>query len=447
LDHVVHINNGSGAARPIVLRLLPGEETIFNLKVVNDGEPSNISLLASSPVFKAVRLKKPDHYVVLEEVIPILARMPANKKRLDGEILLSGSRGESRVPITLLRDSEDPGDDLEDPGLQGDEELKDDLMGDALEREDTSNDRDEEEEDDEDADLAPRRRDGRDREDADDEDEDEEDSPGIRRVKLSEDEDEDENEETEKEPRRIAFSRDKDLQRYRSATRQQRAGRIESRGEKRGLKPAVSRVDKDRNDDLNNDRSDRYRNARIDRGREDEIESVAEDDNSRVETRSNTRIDDRFVDPSNRQDEGPRFIPRKVPRGEQEERKEEGTQEWKRAPSGYEEDRYQGFSQGPDSESREIPTSAAEKEERSPEEPEVYSEPDEGPESIYLDRLGGLGALGALKVIPAVLFLALVIVLVLTFITESIPEFPGALASSILIVTLIIYGAATLLKA
>lgn len=422
MDHVVHINNGSGAARPIVLRLLPGEETIFNLKVVNDGEPSNISLLASSPVFKAVRLKKPDHYVVLEEIIPILARMPANKKRLDGEILLSGSHGESRVPITLLRDSEDPGDDLEDPGLQGDEELKDDLMGRALEREDTSNDRDEE--------------------DSDDEDEDEEYSPEIRRVKRSEDEDEDENEETEteKEPRRIAFSRDKDLQRYRSATRQQRAGGIESRGgEKRGQQWAGSRVDKDR--------SDRYSNARTGRDREDEIESDAEDDNSRVETRTNNRIDDRFVDPNNRQNEGPRFIPRKVPLGEQEERKEEGTQEWKRATSGYEEDRYQSLRQEPDSESREIPTSAAEREERAPEGPEVYVEPDEGPQAVYLDKLGGFGALGALKVIPVALFLALVVVLVLTFITESIPEFPGALASSILIVTLIIYGAATLLKA
>lgn len=422
MDHVVHINNGSGAARPIVLRLLPGEETIFNLKVVNDGEPSNISLLASSPVFKAVRLKKPDHYVVLEEIIPILARMPANKKRLDGEILLSGSHGESRVPITLLRDSEDPGDDLEDPGLQGDEELKDDLMGRALEREDTSNDRDEE--------------------DSDDEDEDEEYSPEIRRVKRSEDEDEDENEETEteKEPRRIAFSRDKDLQRYRSATRQQRAGGIESRGgEKRGQQWAGSRVDKDR--------SDRYSNARTGRDREDEIESDAEDDNSRVETRTNNRIDDRFVDPNNRQNEGPRFIPRKVPLGEQEERKEEGTQEWKRATSGYEEDRYQSQRQEPDSESREIPTSAAEREERAPEGPEVYVEPDEGPQAVYLDKLGGFGALGALKVIPVALFLALVVVLVLTFITESIPEFPGALTSSILIVTLIIYGAATLLKA
>ena len=240
MDHVVHINNGGGAAKPIVLRLLPGEETIFNLKVVNHGEPSNISLQASSPVLKAVHLKKPDHYVVQEEIIPILARMPANKKRLDGDILLRGSGGESRVPITLLRDSEDPGDDLEDPGLQGDLELKDDEV----------------DEEDEDVDLA-RKIDGGDREETEDEDEDE-----------------DGDEEKEKEPRRIAFSRDKDLQRYRSATRQQRAGGIERSEEKRGQKPVGS------------------------------------------------RIDDRFVDPGNRQDEGPRFVPRKVPLGRS--RREDG---------------------------------------------------------------------------------------------------------------------------
>ncbi len=408
MDHVVHINNGGGAAKPIVLRLLPGEETIFNLKIVNHGEPSNISLQASSPVLKAVRLKKPDHYVVQEEIIPILARMPANKKRLDGEILLRGNGGESRVPITLLRDSEDPGDDLEDPGLQGDEELKDEEV----------------DEEDEDADLA-RRRDGGDREETEDEDEDEEESLGIRRVKRSDDEDDDEDgdEEKEKEPRRIAFSRDKDLQRYRSATRQKRVGEIERSEEKRGQRPVGS-------DDLN------------------------DDNNSRVETRFRARIDDRFVDPSNRQDEVPRFVPRKVPLGVQQEKREEWKEERQRFNSGYEEDRYQGLRQEPDSESREeipISASAVEKEqrfeERAPEEPEVYVEPDEGPESIYLERWGAFGGMGALKIIPAALFLALVIVLVLTFITESIPEFPGALASSILIVTLIIYGAATLLKA
>ena len=58
-----------------------------------------------------------------------------------------------------------------------------------------------------------------------------------------------------------------------------------------------------------------------------------------------------------------------------------------------------------------------------------------------------VGSESLTQIIPMVIFLALLVVLVLTFITYSIPEFPGALGSSILIVTLIIYGAATLLKA
>jgi hypothetical protein len=58
-----------------------------------------------------------------------------------------------------------------------------------------------------------------------------------------------------------------------------------------------------------------------------------------------------------------------------------------------------------------------------------------------------LGERAALQIIPAAIFLGLVVILLLTFLTGTIPEFPGALASSILIVTLIIYGAATLLKA
>jgi hypothetical protein len=362
LDHVVHINNGSGAAKPIVLRLLPGEETIFNLKILNDGEPSNISLLASSPVFKAVRLKKPDHYVVLEEIIPILARMPADKKRLDGEILLSSGGKESRVPITLLRDSEDPGDDLEDPGLQGDKELKDDEV------------------------------------DADDEYDDEEDYERVKQVKVSEDddEDEDESEETEKEPRRIAFSRDKDLQRYRSATRRERTVETpESREEKRLQKPAKSRLDKDRAD--------------------------TDDDNIRIENRSRARIDDRFVDPGNREDNGPRFIPRTVPLVEPEEWKEEPnkerTEEWaeergeeraeeRMRPTSSYEDRRQGFRRGFEDEMREMPTStaqtaadtAADRQESFPEESVAYAEQDEGSESIYLDRLGSFGGMPSLKV-------------------------------------------------
>ena len=258
MDHVVHINNGSGGARPIVLRLLPGEETIFNLKVVNHGEPSNISLQASSPVFKAVRLKKPDHYVVMEEIIPIMARMPAHRNRLDGEILLSGSAGESRVPITLLRDSEDQGDDMEDPGLQGAQELRGDLMEDRTEGED---DGDEENEDGDEEYPAGRKR-GRNAGD-DEDDEDAEDDAG---------------EDEEKEPRRIAFSKDRDLERYRAAGRR-----------RPGASAAESIGYYDRNDDRNN-------------GNEDPDRSSSSK-GSRLAPRYSTRIDDSFIDKKVRPDE------------------------------------------------------------------------------------------------------------------------------------------------
>ena len=74
--------------------------------------------------------------------------------------------------------------------------MKDDLMGEALQREDANDEGEEGEY----ADLEARRKDDGGREDADDEDE-------------------------EKEPRRIAFSRDRDLQRYRSVTRSAKSGR------------------------------------------------------------------------------------------------------------------------------------------------------------------------------------------------------------------------------
>jgi hypothetical protein len=426
MDHEVHINNGSGGARPIVLRLLPGEETIFNLKVVNHGEPSNISLQASSPVLKAVRLKKPDHYVVMEEIIPILARMPAHRNRLDGEILLSGSAGESRVPITLLRDSEDRGDDLEGPGLQGTLELRGDLMEDRTEGED---DGDEENDDGDEEYPAGRKRGRNDGDDEDDED-------------AGEDAEEDE----EKEPRRIAFSKDRDLERYRAAGRR-----------RPGASAAESIGYGNRNDDRNN-------------GDEDPDSSSSK--GRRPAPRYSTRIDDSFVDKKVRPDEGPPVSRREaqpdkwdpwpenaVAKAEPEpelelEPEPEGRFAGSRPPSAFAEERREAQPGGyPGSLSRE-PTYQAGVDALAEDGPQDYAgeppgedEP-EGREAFpLLDRLGGYGGQATMQVIPAAIFLALVIALVLTFITESIPEFPGALASSILIVTLIIYGAATLLKA
>jgi len=339
LDYVIHINNGSETVKPIVLRLLPGEETIFNLKVINHGEPSNISLEASDPVFKAVRLKKRDRYVVMEETVPIMARMPANTARLDGEILLTSSSGESKVPISLLREPEDPGDDLEDPGVLGDPDLKDDLESDLSDLAKERNEDESEEKDEE----------GEDAEDGDDFEE-------IEQNRKPDDE------EDERDVRRIEFSRDKDLQRYKSASRPANmGGNPEERTE-----------------------------ASIERQVDEQIEG-------HIEERADLPM----------------------------------------SPPAYQGD-HQGFRQDPGYETREYPFPSEAAPEMADEE-EGYRE-----QGGIFDNFGGWGTL---QVIPAVILLILISVLVLTFITESIPVFPGALASSILIVTLIIYGAATLLKA
>ena len=114
LDYTIHINNGAAEPKPIVLRLFAGEETSFNLHLVNHGEPSNISLETSDPLIKAVLLKRPEHYVVAEETIPVLARMPEKVRRLDGEIFVTSNLGNMAIPISLIREAEDPGDDQEE---------------------------------------------------------------------------------------------------------------------------------------------------------------------------------------------------------------------------------------------------------------------------------------------------------------------------------------------
>lgn len=106
MDYFVHINDGTKEVKPIVLRLLPGEETIFELRVVNHGDPSNISVDASPPLIKAMRLKRSNHYVESEEVIPVLARMPDNTEKVDGELLVTSESGTSRIPISLISEEE-----------------------------------------------------------------------------------------------------------------------------------------------------------------------------------------------------------------------------------------------------------------------------------------------------------------------------------------------------
>lgn len=346
MDHVVHINDGSEATKPIVLRLLPGEETIFNLKIVNHGEPSNISLEASDPVIKALRLKKPDHYVVLEETVPVLARMPANRKRLDGELLLTSSAGKSSVPITLVREPEDPGEDLDEPeiGYRENEDLKDRVNDDADAEDDLDSEADEDEE-------------GQDSEaDASLADED-----------LAEAEGEAEEHDS---VRPIRFTRQRDLHSYKSAS-------------KSVVRSAPGFFAEEHEA---GEGADEAKAAGLERG----------------------------------------FGEERIPERQPDLR--EGRQHGEEKP-GYGGSEYAGESGSY----------------------KPYQEEEEEDEASVEDDEGGILNLfvqrGSLQIVPAIILITLIAVLILTFLTESLPEFPGALASSILIVTLIIYGAATLLKA
>ena len=322
MDHVVHINNGSEKAEPLVLHLLPGEEIKLDLKVVNHGAPSNISLKASNDIANAVRTDKPDHYLAGEDIIPILARMP-DVNRLEGEILLTGVGGQSRVPIIFIKDSEDSYDN----GSEKDEEL-------------TYTEEDDEE-------TNP---DG-----ADPESESSNDS------------------EKSEDTSRIKFSRDKDLQRYR-ASRTRRSNTDYRESENR--------------DTDNRDINHMDRNTDRDRGyRDPEYRDM---DYSATESRdsgSERQIENASDNASN----------------------------------------------------YEIPDSAEGK--------EVAEIAEESSNKLKTRLFELTGDKSALLAVPAAMLVALIALLILTFYSESIPEFTGALASAMLIVTLIIYGAATLLKA
>ncbi len=408
MDHEVHINNGGKDAPPIIFHLLPGEETIFNLKVINHGPPGNISLQASNPLFKAVRLKKPDHLVTEEEVIPVLARMPVDRGRLDGEIIFFAGGRESRVPITLLCDSEDPVDDLNDAAVLPDGDGGEDIMG--------------EDEDGE-------------REEYQDYEECEEDS--RRREPHLEEDDGDIERDKNKRQSRISFSMDADLERYRSSKGRKRLGGGSG-------------------------------------GHEDGAGEEGDEERHFI-PRYSTRIDDSFVDKGRRQGQpqsgfsdptttsGQDGVKQGM-REDKEAAAEEGRAEdqvWPEEQISPEEEVRLGYSQLTDIESREI-LHQAERDELNLLEGVETDEYGPGPgydgsgdderESLssryaLLGRMDDFSLTGLIQAVPIIIFLTLIAALVLTFVTGVIPEFPGALASSILMVTLIIYGAAKLLKA
>ncbi len=305
-----------------MLRLLPGEETIFELRVVNHGDPANISVDASPHLIKAMRLKRANHHVEVEERIPVLARMPDNLERLDGEILVISERGTSRVPISLI--SEGSGEDEED---LDDENIEKSSMLDL-------------------------------------ENEDKEDDGENSRELFGADEVDGEKIQDAQD---AYFDGQKDVEDYRSAMRRK--------------SPSAGRMASGHRKPQHYNSSFSYETA----GTWNEVSSTRDPEHNADHIEENA-----------------------APSGSYYPRDGDGS---------IQDASYQGSEDVED-------------------------------DGVEDDDLWGLHrALNLIQIAPLAMLILIIAVLILTFYTATIPEFLGALASSILIVTLIIYGAATLLKA
>jgi hypothetical protein len=103
MSHVIHINDPSQMeSEPLVLYLSPGEKAIFDLKVVNHGEPVNLSLALSGQLEEIMQFSDVDHYLELEKNISGVVKMPYDADPLDGEIIIITDDESFTIPVALI---------------------------------------------------------------------------------------------------------------------------------------------------------------------------------------------------------------------------------------------------------------------------------------------------------------------------------------------------------
>jgi len=358
LDYEVHINGSSEEIEPIVLHLLPGEETIFDLRVINDGEPSNIYLETNRPLKKAVRIKEADHYLTSEKVVPVLARMPDGIDRLEGYLSVKCEEKTLKIPFSMIMDDE----------------------GEASQAFETT---DKQAEENTEADDAP------------------ETDDAVEVYGLDE-EDGGRESQSEYVP---CYREDPDEEECEAE------GGLDPQESQRPSYTARSRALRAKREAYWNGRDDDEDNGRFD----DSYSQDGYKDRENLKDRSRPR--------GRRQDER---------EGNEDYRNESRDDYYREGP--------RGDYRGPEERSVE----ASDSQYRSQYQESYYEPPEKG---RFFLITSSLGQGGLLLTVPSILFISMIASLVLTFYASAVPELLGALVSSILIVTLIIYGAATLLKA
>jgi len=390
MTHVIHINDGVGVAKPIVLHLLPGAEDILEIQVMNHGEPTNIFLEASSSLKKAVRFKKANHFLEQEAIVPVLVKMPSKADRLDGEILVDSDESINRVPITLVREGTDSGDDLQD---------EDDDLPQGRSR--AGNDEEDDDYSDGDYDSDGGRRD-----EDDGESDDDLDGNGHRELKGYGDVPDF----SEPSTYKITQVR-KNAPRYKITQAAKAQPRVQEM-EHLDSSPSYDQRSGDRRSGGHRSHDQRSGSQAYEEPYDSTSDSYSYADSSY----------DRHYDAPDQEDSSS-------------------------GDSSYE--RGQSSDGGSDSDSGSYDSGSYDDGARDGSNDSSYDGSYDGGQSGEDYGQDGQESRGflPLPVVPLLMLVLLVAVLVMTFYSGMIPEFIGALISSILIVTLIIYGAATLLKA
>ncbi|MGB9901846.1 hypothetical protein [Methanothrix sp.] len=106
MEYVIRINDsaGEGEPEPISLRLPPGGSDEIHLRVVNLGEPTNLVVKTDQSIIRYVKPEKMNHYIVLEETIPISVRMPETAETVSGDMLLITDTTTKKIPVTMEAD-------------------------------------------------------------------------------------------------------------------------------------------------------------------------------------------------------------------------------------------------------------------------------------------------------------------------------------------------------
>lgn len=88
------VNSIEFDVKELTITLNPGDETSFEIKVINYGTPTHIHLSATEEIRDKITFLSHNPYVRYEETIPVVARLPREGKELyTGEIVVTTGYG------------------------------------------------------------------------------------------------------------------------------------------------------------------------------------------------------------------------------------------------------------------------------------------------------------------------------------------------------------------